>query len=92
MHLRKIATYGAGELLTGTVLLYGVALTPATLLGAWVGKRIIGRISDRVFVLLVEIGLLAAGVLFLLVSDPPAREAAQRFTSAEDWAFCGHRA
>lgn len=66
MHLTKIATYGAGDLLTGQVLLYGAALTPATLLGAWVGKKIVGRISDRLFVLLVEIGLLAAGVLFLI--------------------------
>jgi uncharacterized membrane protein YfcA len=65
MHLTKIATYGAGDLLTGQVLLYGATLTPATLLGAWAGKKIVGRISDRVFVLLVEIGLLAAGVLFL---------------------------
>jgi len=62
MHLTKVATYGAGELLTGQVLLYGAALTPATLLGAWVGKKIVGRI----FVLLVEIGLLAAGALFLI--------------------------
>lgn len=66
MHLTKIATYGTGDLLTGQVLLYGAALTPATLLGAWVGKKIVGRISDRVFVLLVELGLLAAGVLFLI--------------------------
>lgn len=66
MHLTKIATYGAGELLTTQVLLYGIALTPATLLGAWAGKKIVGRISDRIFVILVEIGLLAAGVLFLL--------------------------
>jgi uncharacterized protein len=66
LHLTKIATYGAGNLLTGPVLLYGVALTPAALLGAWVGKKIIGRVSDRVFVLLVEIGLLAAGTLFLI--------------------------
>ena len=65
MHLSKIAAYGAGELLTVRVLLFGVALTPATLAGAWVGKRIVGRISDRVFVLLVEFGLVAAGVLFL---------------------------
>lgn len=65
MHVTKIATYGAGDLLTTRVLLYGVALTPATLLGAWTGKKIVGRISDRVFVLLVEIGLLAAGALFL---------------------------
>ena len=66
MHLSKIAAYGAGDLLTRQVLLYGVALTPATLAGTWVGKRIVGRISDRVFVVLVELGLLAAGALFLL--------------------------
>ncbi|MFF0270272.1 sulfite exporter TauE/SafE family protein [Kribbella sp. NPDC004536] len=66
MHLSKIAAYGVGDLLTRQVLLYGVALTPATLAGTWVGKRIVGRISDRVFVVLVEIGLLAAGVLFII--------------------------
>lgn len=51
---------------TAQVLTYGAALAPATLLGAWTGKKIVGRISDRVFVILVEVGLLAAGVLFLL--------------------------
>ncbi|MEU7926692.1 sulfite exporter TauE/SafE family protein [Micromonospora sp. NPDC049801] len=65
MHLSKIAAYGASDLLTRTVLLYGAALIPATLAGAWVGKKVVGRISDRLFVLLVEIGLLAAGALFL---------------------------
>jgi uncharacterized membrane protein YfcA len=66
MHLTKIATYGAGDLLTGQVLLFGIALTPAALLGAWTGKKIVGRISDQVFVLLVEGGLIVAGLLFLL--------------------------
>jgi uncharacterized membrane protein YfcA len=66
MHLTKIATYGTGELLTRAVLLYGVALTPATLAGAWAGKRIVDRIDDRTFVRLVELGLVAAGMLFLL--------------------------
>jgi uncharacterized membrane protein YfcA len=65
MQLSKIAAYGAGDLLTGRVLLFGAALTPATLAGAWVGTKIVARISDWVFVMLVEIGLLAAGVLFL---------------------------
>jgi uncharacterized membrane protein YfcA len=65
MHLTKIATYGAGDLITAQVLLFGIILTPATLLGALAGKKIVGRISDQVFVLLVEIGLIAAGVLFL---------------------------
>ena len=66
MHLSKIAAYGAGDLLTRQVLLYGVALTPATLAGTWVGKRIVGRISDRAFVVLVEVGLIAAGALFVI--------------------------
>ena len=66
MHVTKVATYGAGDLVTGKVLLYGVALTPATLLGAWAGRRIVGRISDRMFVVLVEVGLIAAGTLFLI--------------------------
>ncbi|GIM93165.1 sulfite exporter TauE/SafE family protein [Paractinoplanes toevensis] len=65
MHLSKIAAYGAGDLITRPVLLYGATLTPATLAGVWVGKKIVGRISDRVFVILVEIGLIAAGVLLL---------------------------
>lgn len=65
MHVTKIATYGASDLLTPTVLLYGATLTPATLLGSWIGKKIVGRLSDRVFVLLVEFGLLAAGAIFI---------------------------
>ncbi|TYB46357.1 sulfite exporter TauE/SafE family protein [Actinomadura chibensis] len=66
MHLTKLAAYGAGDLLTAKILLYGAALTPATLAGAWTGKKIVNRISDRLFVHLVEAGLLTAGTLFLL--------------------------
>ncbi|WP_436535727.1 sulfite exporter TauE/SafE family protein [Actinoplanes sp. HUAS TT8] len=65
MHFTKIAVYGAGDLLTPRVLFYGAALTPATLAGAWAGKRIVGRVSDHTFVLLVEAGLIVAGLLFL---------------------------
>lgn len=65
MHLTKIAAYGVGDLLTSRVLLYGAALTPATLVGAWVGRKIVGRVSDHVFVWLVEAGLVVAGLLFL---------------------------
>lgn len=65
MHLTKIAAYGAGDLLTPRVLLYLAALTPATLAGAWAGKNIVGWISERAFNVLVELGLLAAGALFL---------------------------
>lgn len=66
MHLSKIAAYGAGDLLTGRILLLGAALTPATLAGAWTGKKIVGRLSDALFTRLVEIGLIVAGLLFLI--------------------------
>jgi uncharacterized membrane protein YfcA len=66
MHLSKIAAYGAGDLLSGRVLAFGVALTPATLAGAWLGRRIVGRMPDAAFVAVVEIGLVVAGVLFLI--------------------------
>ncbi|MGI3222648.1 sulfite exporter TauE/SafE family protein [Streptomyces sp. GTA36] len=65
LHLTKTAAYGAGDLLSVRVLLLGAALTPATLAGAWAGKRLVTRISDRVFVRLVETGLVVSGLLFL---------------------------
>ncbi|MFD7003280.1 hypothetical protein ACFWA5_45305 [Streptomyces mirabilis] len=42
-----------------------MALTPATLAGAWAGKRIVRRIRDQVFVRLIEAGLVVSGLLFL---------------------------
>ena len=65
MHVTKTAAYGAGDLLSVRVLLLGLTLVPATIAGAWVGKRLVGRISDRTFVALVEAGLVVAGLLFL---------------------------
>jgi uncharacterized membrane protein YfcA len=65
LHLTKTAAYGAGDLLTGRIVLYGAALTPVIMVGAWTGRRIVASISDRVFVALVEAGLLVAGLIFL---------------------------
>jgi uncharacterized protein len=66
MHLAKVAAYGSGDLLSGKVLVYGLVLTPATLAGAWTGKKLLARVSDRLFVRLVEVGLVVSGLLFLL--------------------------
>lgn len=63
MHLSKLAAYGAGSLLNERVLLLGLALTPATLAGAWVGKQVADRLTDRTFTTVVEIGLVISGVL-----------------------------
>ncbi|NUT37287.1 MAG: sulfite exporter TauE/SafE family protein [Hamadaea sp.] len=65
MHVAKLAAYGSGALLTHQVLVFGAALTPAVLAGAWTGKRVLHRVSDRLFVRLVEAGLVLSGVLLL---------------------------
>lgn len=66
MHLAKLAGYGTGHLLTVEVLVYGAVLTPATVAGAWLGRRIVDRVSERLFVYLVEAGLVISGLLFVL--------------------------
>ncbi|HMR96243.1 MAG TPA: hypothetical protein PKE05_11935 [Microthrixaceae bacterium] len=44
----------------------GVALAPASAAGAWVGKRIVDRLPTKVFLALVEIGLVIAGSALLV--------------------------
>ena len=65
VHVSKLVGYGPTGLLTGSVLAHGIALAPATLLGSWVGKRIADRLSERLFVAVVEFGLLVTGGIFL---------------------------
>ncbi|MBC3763503.1 sulfite exporter TauE/SafE family protein [Quadrisphaera oryzae] len=66
VHVAKLGAYGAGDLLTSRVLLLGLVLSPASLAGAWVGRRVVGPLSERAFVVVVEVALVAAGALFLL--------------------------
>jgi len=66
MHLTKLIVFGAAAVLTVRTGLIGLALSPASAAGAWVGKRIVDRLPTRVFVLLVEVSLVASGVLLIL--------------------------
>jgi uncharacterized protein len=66
MHVTKLIVFSAVAVLTLRTGLIGLALTPASAAGAWTGKRIVDRLPVRVFVLLVEAGLVAAGVLLIL--------------------------
>ncbi|MDQ1705348.1 MAG: uncharacterized protein QOF18_1714, partial [Frankiaceae bacterium] len=66
MHAAKLLAYGIGALLSARVLVLGLLLAPATMLGAWVGRHVVRRISERAFVLVVEVGLLVAAVLLLV--------------------------
>jgi uncharacterized membrane protein YfcA len=66
LHLTKIGVYRATDLLSSRVLLLGLALTPTTVLGAWLGKRVADRLSPQVFVALVEAGLTVGAVALFL--------------------------
>ena len=61
----KLGVFGLGDLLVGSVLANGLLMVPFMVLGAWVGKRIVNRFSDRAFTLLVEATLLVSGAVFL---------------------------
>lgn len=66
MHVTKLVVFGAESILTAHTFGIGLALEPAAAAGAWVGKRILDRLPVPVFTVLVEIGLLAAGVLLIV--------------------------
>lgn len=66
MHVFKIVAYGDSDLLSAKTLIVGLSLGPLMIFGSWLGKRILHSISEKVFVLLVELTLLIAGISFLI--------------------------
>jgi hypothetical protein len=66
MHLTNLVVFGAAAVLTVRSGMIGLALPPAAAAGAWLGKRIVDRLSVAVFITVVEVGLGAAGLLLLL--------------------------
>lgn len=65
MHTTKLVVFGAAAVLTVRTGAIGLALAPAVTAGEWVGKQVVDRLPTAVFVALVEISLLVAGVLLL---------------------------
>lgn len=66
MHATKLVAYGGAAVLTLKSVAIGVVLAPVTVAGAWVGKRVLDRLPERMFVGLVEIGLGVTGLLFIV--------------------------
>lgn len=66
MHVTKLVVFGAASVLTARTLGVGLALAPAAAGGAWAGKRILDRLPVAVFTVLVEVGLVVAGVLLIV--------------------------
>ena len=66
MHVTKLLAYRQSSVLPLHAVIAGLALGPLMILGSFLGKRIVDQLSERVFVAIIEITLLAAGVLFIV--------------------------
>jgi uncharacterized membrane protein YfcA len=66
MHVTKLGVYGTYSLLSGRTLLLGLSIGAVTFLGSYLGKRILGRVPDRLFPRIIEGVLIVAGLMFLI--------------------------
>jgi uncharacterized membrane protein YfcA len=63
--LAKLVAYRESAVLPLHAILNGLALGPIMVAGSFAGKRVVDRLPERAFVLIIDITLLAAGVMFL---------------------------
>ena len=66
VHLTKTLVYGRYALVTPETGALGLAMGAVMFVGAFVGRRILERMSDRSFVLALEVLVAGLGVLFLV--------------------------
>jgi len=65
MHAAKLIAYRQSAVLPVHAVVSGLALGPLMVAGSFAGKRVVDRIPERVFVLVIDAMLLAAGAMFL---------------------------
>ena len=69
MHVTKLVTCHTAALLTHATSLIGLVLVPASFAGSRMGKQIVDQLPPGVFVIVVELALVAAGVALLIVGS-----------------------
>jgi len=65
-HIFKLVAYGSTNLLSPRVLVAGLLAAPCMFIGSWLGKRIVDRLSERAFVVVIEIVMIGAGTMLLV--------------------------
>ncbi|TWT71487.1 sulfite exporter TauE/SafE family protein [Crateriforma conspicua] len=65
MHTTKLAAYGGGDAFSTLAAFIGLLLGPILILGSLLGKRLVDRVSERFFSLLIEGVLVVVGLIFL---------------------------
>jgi len=66
MHVTKLVAYRGAAVLPRASIVAGLAIAPLMIGGSWIGKRIVDRLPAHVFVILIELTMTAAGLLFLI--------------------------
>jgi hypothetical protein len=66
MHVAKLVAYGTAALLTAATVGIGLVMAPAMIVGSLIGKRIVDRLPERVFVAIIEVVLVVTGLVFLI--------------------------
>ena len=67
MHVTKLGVYGMYSLLDNRTLLLGLSIGAVSFLGSYLGKRILGRVPDRMFPRIIEGILIVAGLMLLIM-------------------------
>jgi hypothetical protein len=65
MHVTKLVAYHQTSLLSTPTVTRGLILGPVMIVGSYLGKRVVDRIPERVFIYLIEATLTVAGVGFV---------------------------
>ena len=65
MHVAKLVAYRESAVLLTHAIVSGLALGPIMVAGSLAGKRVVDRLPERVFVLIIDLTLLSAGLIFL---------------------------
>jgi len=66
MHVSRSVAFARYALLGWETVALGCLLGSTMFAGAWIGRRLLDRISDRVFLILIEVLLLVSGLHFVL--------------------------
>jgi len=66
MHVTKLVAYGSAAVLTTAGLAVGLAVGSIMIFGSFVGKKLLDRLPEKIFLYLVEATLVIAGLNFLL--------------------------
>jgi hypothetical protein len=66
MHVVKLGVYGGFSLLSPGLIATGLLIGAVLIAGSYLGKRILDRVPERVFPMLIEAVLVIAGLQFIV--------------------------